>query len=71
MKLAGILQKPQESTKWVLPKTAKKRKEQQQLPTKPVKEIISSKEKQILKLVNKHGLTTKFIGGNAKLFAKN
>ena len=40
-------------------------------PSKPTKEILSSEEKQILKQVNKYELTTKFSGGNTKLFAKN
>ena len=70
-KLARILQNPRESTIWVLPKTTKERTEQQQLPAKPAKEILSSEEKQILKQVNKYELSTKFMGGNTKLFAKN
>ena len=45
--------------------------EQQQLPAKPAKEILSSEEEQILKQVNKYELSTKFMGGNTKLFAKN
>ena len=57
-------------TIWVLPETAKKRTEQQQLPAKPAKETLSSEEEQILKQVNKYKLTTKFMGGNTKLFAK-
>ena len=68
---AGILQKSRESTKWVLPDTAKKRMEQQQLPTRPAEEIILSDEKQILKQVHKYELTTQFTGGNSKLFPKN
>ena len=52
-KLAGILQKPRELTKWVLRETAKKRTEQQ-LPSKPAKETLSSEEEQILKQVNKY-----------------
>ena len=52
-KLAGILQKLRELTKWVLPETAKKRTEQQ-LPSKPAKETLSSSEEQILKQVNKY-----------------
>ena len=52
-KLAGILQKPRELTKWVLPEIAKKRTEQQ-LPSKPAKETLSSEEEQILKQVNKY-----------------
>ena len=36
----------------------------------PAKEILSE-EKQILKQVNKYELSTKFMGGNTKLFAKN
>ena len=38
-------QKPRESTKPVLPETARKRTEQQQLPSKPAKEFASSEEK--------------------------
>ena len=49
---------------------AKKRTEQQQLPAKPAKETLSLEEEQILKQVNKYKLTTKFMGGNTKLFAK-
>ena len=52
-KLAGILQKLRELTKWVLPETAKKRTEQQ-LPSKTAKETLSSSEEQILKQVNKY-----------------
>ena len=52
-KLAGILQKLRELRKWVLPETAKKRTEQQ-LPSKPAKETLSSSEEQILKQVNKY-----------------
>ena len=69
-KLVRILQKPRESTKRVLPETIKTRTKQQ-LPSKPAKEILSLEEKQILKQVNKYELTTKFRGGNTKLFAKN
>ena len=69
-KLAGILQKLQESTKRVLPETAKQSIEQWQLKTKPAKEIVSSKEKHILKQVNKYELITEFRGGKTKLFAK-
>ena len=58
-------------TIWVLPEKAKERTEQQQLPAKPAKETLSSEEEQILKQVNKYERTTKFMGGNAKLFAKN
>ena len=58
-------------TKPVLPETAKKRTEQQQLLSKPTKETLSSEEEQILKQVNKYELTTKLTGGNTKLFAKN
>ena len=54
--------------KQVLPETAKKRTEQQQLPSKSAKETLSSQEEQILKHFNKYELTT---GGNIKLFAKN
>ena len=57
-------------TKRELPETIKKRTEQQQLPSKPAKETLSSKEKQILKQVNKYELISKFRGGNTKLFAK-
>ena len=63
--------KPKELTIWVLPETAKERTEQQQLPAKPTKEILSSEEEQILKQRNKYELITKFPGGNTKLFAKN
>ena len=41
------------------------------MPAKPAKEIVSSEKKQILKQVNKFELTTKFTGGNTKVFAKN
>ena len=54
--------------KQVLPETAKKRTEQQQLPSKSAKETLSSQEEQILKHFSKYELTT---GGNIKLFAKN
>ena len=70
-KTAGILQNPRESTIWVLPESAMGRTEQQQLPTKPSKETLTSEEEQILKQVNKYELTIKFMGGNTKLFAKN
>ena len=52
-------------------RNSQKRTVQQQLPSKPAKEIVSSEEEQILKQVNKYELTTKFTGGNTKLFAKN
>ena len=58
-------------TIWVLPETAKERTEQQQLPAKLAKETLSSEEEQILKQVNKYELTTKCMGGNTDLFAKN
>ena len=45
--------------------------EQQQLLSKPAKETVSSSEEQILKQVNKYELTTKFMGGNTKLFTEN
>ena len=67
----GIFQNPRESTTIVLPETAKERTEQQLLPGKTAKETLSSSEEQILKQVNKYGLTTKFMGGNTKVFAKN
>ena len=70
-KTAGILKNPRESTKRVLPDTAKKRTEQQQLPLKPARETLSSEEEQILKQRNKYELTTKCMGGNIKLFDKN
>ena len=57
-------------TKPVLPETAKKRTEQQQLLSKPTKETLSSEEEQILKQVNKYEFTLKFTGRNTKLFAK-
>ena len=41
------------------------------MPAKPAKEIVSSDKKEILKQVNKFELTTKFTGGNTKVFAKN
>ena len=41
------------------------------MPAKPAKEIVSSEKKQIIKQVNKLELTTKFTGGNTKVFAKN
>ena len=41
------------------------------MPAKPAKEIVSSEKKEILKQVNKFELTTKFTGGNTKVFAKN
>ena len=63
--------KPRESAAWVLPERAKKSTEQQQLPAKPAKETLSSEEEQILKEVNKYELTTKFMGGNMKRFAKS
>ena len=63
--------KSRESTKWILPDTAKKKMEQQQLPTRPAEEIILSDEKLIQKQVHKYELTTQFAGGNSKLFAKN
>ena len=68
---SGILKSPRESTKRVLPDTAKKRTEQQQLPLKPARETLSSEEEQILKQINKYELTTKCIGRNTKLFDKN
>ena len=61
---------PQRINNRVLLETAKKRIEQQQLTAKSAKETLSSKEEQILKQVNKYELTTKFISGNTKLFAK-
>ena len=70
-KTCGILQNHKESTTWVLPETAKKGTEQQQLPAKPAKETLSSEEEQIIKQANTYKLTTKFMGGNTKLFAKN
>ena len=48
----------------------KKRTKQQQLPSKPAKETVSSEEEQVLNKVNKYELTTKFKVGNTKLFVK-
>ena len=58
-------------TKRVLPETAKKRTENQQLLSKPAKETLSSEETQILKRVNKYEFTIKFTCRNSKLFAKS
>ena len=63
-------QKPQRINNRVLLEIGKRRTEQQQLPAKQAKETLSSKEEQLLKQVNKYKLTTKFRGGNTKLFAK-
>ena len=56
---------------YYIPETTNERTEQQQLPSKPAKEILSSEEVQILKQVNKYELSTKFMGQNTKLVAEN
>ena len=43
---SGILQNPRELTTWVLPETAKKKTEQEQIPAKPSKETLSLNEEQ-------------------------
>ena len=69
-KTSKDFRKPERINNRVLPETARKGTEQQQLPAKPAKETLSSKEEPILKQVNKYELTTKCMGGNTKLFAK-
>ena len=50
--------------------TAKKRREQRQLPTNPAKETAFAEEKQILIQIDKYELTLKFTCGNIKLLRK-
>ena len=63
--------KPQRINNMGTTRNSQGKAEQQQLLAKPAKKILSSEEEQILKQVNKYELTTKLMGGNTKLFAKN